>query len=128
MDFFDEYLRTVLPLMGVPSSAFDYADPLSVLGAFVFSSEILVFILSSFIWVAVKFVSIGIAPKPENSQSGRLDDLGLSTHSYGDKAEVNSAWGDQKKTGFVSAMFKGFVIPVLLIFAGILIVREVAYG
>lgn len=127
-EMFEDYIRTVLPFMGVPSSAFDYADPWAVLGAFIFSSEIAVFFLSIFIWVAVKFVSIGVTPKPKHFQSSRLEDLGINAHQYNDKDTSKQFFGIEEKPSFFGVMIKGFIIPVAVIFGAILFAREMAFG
>ena len=128
MDFFDGYIRAVLPLMGVPSSAFDYADPWAVLVAFVFTSEIAVFFLSIFIWIVIKFVTVGVTAKPKHFQSSRLDDLGITAHQYSDKNTSKQFFGIEEKPSLFGVMIKGIILPICIIFGAIIIAREMAFG
>ena len=124
----NEFLKTVLGLFGVPDIAFDFADPVAVLFAVIFSEQIFIFFLSIVIWLAVKFFSSGVGNKPTEFMDKKRDDLDVSTYQYSDISDMKNMYKSDKTPGFFSVVFKGFLLPVLVIFIAITIAMEFAYG
>ncbi len=123
-----EFLKTILNLFGVPEVTFDFADPLVVLYAVIFSEQIFVFFLSIVIWLLIKLFSSGVGKKPTEYMDKKRDDLNISTYQYSDISDMKNMYKSDKTPGFFSVVFKGFLLPVLVIFIAITIAMEFAYG
>lgn len=119
-----EYLQTVLMWFGVPEGIFDHADPLAVFIVFIFGQRIFIFFLSILIWMFVKFLRAHVDP---NANKEKMSG-GFTTHQYHDMSEMGKMYKGDKKPTFMSMAFKGFIIPVLVIFIAISIAMEMSNG
>ncbi len=58
----------------------------------------------------------------------KRDDIGISTYKYNDIKDMKDIYKGNKTPGFFSVVFKGFLLPVFIIFVAITIAMELAYG
>ncbi len=121
-----EFLKTALIYSGVPEAVFEYADPITLLFVFIFSSRIFVFFLSVMLWLFVVFIRgrMNSGPYGQNNMEGN----GVSTHQYHDMSSMHKMYKVDKKPSLISVVIKGFVLPVLVIYVAITIAIGMAYG
>lgn len=118
-DFFkNDYLREIMIIMGVPSSVFNHADPLYIFFVFIFSSEIFLLLLSVLVWSGVLYVRSFIHGDVKSSSGvTRIEELGFSKHEYSDASHMKARYKADQSTGFWAVGVKGFILPILIIFA-----------
>ncbi|PCK00514.1 MAG: hypothetical protein COA45_01665 [Zetaproteobacteria bacterium] len=108
----DEYLQTVLTMMGVPSGLFDVADPMSVLFVYIFSTQILTFILSVVIWLMLFLFKshhdVGIKKQMKVSEKHS------KTHRYDMKDPFKME--AVKKPSMLGMAMRGVIIPIIVIY------------
>tara|TARA_R110001592_G_scaffold20926_15_gene84713 strand:- start:1249 stop:1635 length:387 start_codon:yes stop_codon:yes gene_type:complete len=123
-----EFLKVVLGLFGVPEGTYDFADPAVVLLAVIFSEHLFVFFLSVLIWGSVRFFRAYVGQSPAQVMKKKKDGSGVSTYQYSDMSNMHKMYKTDKRPSFFAVAFKGFILPVLVIFLAITISMELAYG
>tara|TARA_B100001989_G_C24510841_1_gene450323 strand:- start:889 stop:1275 length:387 start_codon:yes stop_codon:yes gene_type:complete len=118
--FENEYIQNILIMVGVPEIVFDKGiDAESLLWSFIFSTELLIFILSIVIWsvtLMARMYSTGTVSNP-NKHVRRNEAL---VHSY-DGKDMKLKYKDERSENIISIIIKGFIFPVLVIFSAIMI-------
>ncbi|PCI57096.1 MAG: hypothetical protein COB36_02160 [Alphaproteobacteria bacterium] len=117
----DEYLQTVLMLLGVPENLFSVASPLSVLFVYIFSTRILVFILSIVIW-AMLFLfksryDVGI------KQQTKVREKHSKTHRYDMKDPFKME--KIKKPSLLGMAMRGVILPIMVIFIALSVAMSI---
>lgn len=116
----DEYLQTVLMLLGMPEDLFSVANPMSVLLVYIFSTRILTFILSIVIW-AVFFLF-----KPRHNvgikQQKKVREKHSKTHRYDNKDPFKMEKAN--KPSLLGMTMRGVILPIMVIFIALSVVMS----
>ena len=116
----DEYLQAVLMLLGMPEDLFSVANPMSVLLIYIFSTRILIFILSIVIW-AVLFLfksrhDVGI------KKQVKVRAKHSKTHRYDKKDPFKME--QVKKPSLLGMTMRGIILPIMAIFIALSVVMS----
>ncbi len=136
-EIFDDYLTTVLTIMGVPDISFEYADPSAIFMVFIFSTEIFTFILAVILWGSVAFFKTsdkwGIKEQQGKSEEHEIHSYDASDmremsrkHKMGNMNEMGDMHKMKQERGFFSIFVSKFLFPVVVIFIALSFVMRVA--
>ncbi len=126
----DDYISTVLTMLGVPDISFDYADPMAVLAVFIFSTELLTFALAVVLWGVMAFFKSSSDKWGIKEQQKKRENDDIKSYDYhgADMKQMSKAnkMGNIHQMGGMDKMKQGpsvlstimtkFVFPVVIIF------------
>ncbi len=121
--FDDDFIKTVLGVIGIPEMAFDYVDPWAALGMFIFSSRILAFLMAVFIWCGVIFIKMFRSNGFKETNS--MQKMGPTTHQY-HMTDMKGMYKMDHKPSLLGVAVKGFILPVFILFIAISMAMKVA--
>ena len=123
-----EFLQQILIYAGVPENVFEYADPITLLFVFIFSSRLFVLFVSAVLWLLVMFIRSRMNSDPYGQRNNNMEGYGVSTHQYHDMNSMHKMYKVDKRPSFIAVVIKGFVLPVLVIYVAITISLGMVYG
>lgn len=124
----NEFLETLLGVFGVPDFAFEFADPVVLLYAVIFSEHLFVLVLSVVLWTGrLFFTSYRDTRTSDKMKGGGASKGDILTHQYSDISSM-SGEGKEKKSSWFGAVFKGFILPVIVIYIAISASLYLVYG
>lgn len=124
----NEFLEVLLGVFGIPDFAFEYADPVVLLYAVIFSEHLFVLVLSVVIWTGrLFFTSYHDRRTFDKMKGGGTSKSDVLTHQYSDINSMSDGF-KEKKSSWFWAVFKGFILPVIVIYIAISASLYLVYG